>query len=126
MNESKTPRTDELLLEINEGRVYKTYGPVADLCRELELENAELKRQLEEQEQSTSTIIEAAKLNLRDCEKQLIETKAKLAEYDRLFREMALKPTEHKELYEKAPWWANTDLPKPVITCDTSSAGKPN
>lgn len=35
---SDTPRTDALLLEINEGRVYKDNGPRADLCRQLERE----------------------------------------------------------------------------------------
>lgn len=39
---SSTPRTDALLLQINEGRVYKDEGPLADLCRELESSAAEL------------------------------------------------------------------------------------
>ena len=33
---ANTPVTDALLLEINEGRVYKTVGPVTELCREFE------------------------------------------------------------------------------------------
>jgi hypothetical protein len=33
---SNTPRTDALLLNINEGAVYDYDGPVPDLCRELE------------------------------------------------------------------------------------------
>jgi hypothetical protein len=35
---SDTPRTDALLLEINEGRVYENDSPVADLARQLERE----------------------------------------------------------------------------------------
>ena len=38
MTDAKTPRTDELLLELNEGRVYATEGPVVNLCHQLETE----------------------------------------------------------------------------------------
>ena len=38
---SGTPRTDALLLEINEGRTYDNDGPIADLCRQLERELAD-------------------------------------------------------------------------------------
>lgn len=41
---SDTPRTDALLLEINEGRVYENDGPVANLARELEREIEKLTR----------------------------------------------------------------------------------
>lgn len=37
---SATPRTDALLLEINEGRVYTNDGPTAELCRAFEQELA--------------------------------------------------------------------------------------
>jgi len=36
MSESKTPRTDALLIEINEGRTYDTVGPLSDHARQLE------------------------------------------------------------------------------------------
>ncbi len=39
---SKTPRTNALLLEINEGRVYVHDGPIVDLCRQLETELSNL------------------------------------------------------------------------------------
>lgn len=35
---SETPRVDALLLQVNEGRVYDTNGPVAELARTLERE----------------------------------------------------------------------------------------
>lgn len=38
---SKTPRTDALLLAINEGRTYEDDGPQAGLCRQLEEQLAE-------------------------------------------------------------------------------------
>lgn len=41
MNEQQgapTPRVDALLLEVDEGRVYKDYGPTVDLARQLERE----------------------------------------------------------------------------------------
>ena len=38
---SETPRTDALLLEINEGRTYDNDGLIADLCRQLERELAD-------------------------------------------------------------------------------------
>ena len=41
---SDTPRTEKLLLEINEGRAYITVGPIAELCRELERELAAVKK----------------------------------------------------------------------------------
>lgn len=41
---SATPRTDALLLEINEGRVYETVGPVTELACTLERELAEAHR----------------------------------------------------------------------------------
>lgn len=40
---SDTPRTDALLLKINEGRVYKDHGPVTNLAFELEREVAALR-----------------------------------------------------------------------------------
>lgn len=42
-----TPRTDALLLEINEGRTFDHYGPTVNLARTLERELAEAKRDLE-------------------------------------------------------------------------------
>lgn len=41
-----TPRTDALLLEINEGRTYDQDGPIADLCREFEHDRYELAKSL--------------------------------------------------------------------------------
>jgi hypothetical protein len=38
MSESKTPRTDDLLIRINEGRTYETVGPLSDHARQLETE----------------------------------------------------------------------------------------
>lgn len=48
MEKSETPRTDALLLEINEGRTYENYGPKADLCRSLERETIALSAQVRE------------------------------------------------------------------------------
>ena len=46
---SDTPKTDALLRQINEGRVYETEGPEAELCRQLEraihANNAKVKAQ---------------------------------------------------------------------------------
>ena len=42
-----TPRTDELLLEINEGRTYVDVGPLTELARTLERENQELREALQ-------------------------------------------------------------------------------
>ena len=42
-----TPLTDALLLKINEGRRYINDGPVDDLARQLERQNAELRAILE-------------------------------------------------------------------------------
>ena len=47
-DKSDTPRTDALLLRINEGRVYKDDGPEADLTRQLERENTRLTAELAE------------------------------------------------------------------------------
>ena len=45
---SDTPRTDELLIEINEGRVYETVGPITELSRTLERELAAVQKEIEE------------------------------------------------------------------------------
>lgn len=54
---SDTPRTDALLLEINEGRVYETDGPTADLCRQLERDMAGLREK----------VIEYHEVNAKRC-----------------------------------------------------------
>lgn len=41
-NEGETPRTDALLLDINEGRTYGSEGPLCELARQLERELAEM------------------------------------------------------------------------------------
>lgn len=49
MNEQQgapTPRVDALLLEVDEGRVYKDYGPTVDLARQLERELAAIREAL--------------------------------------------------------------------------------
>jgi len=46
MSETKTPMTDALLLEINEGRTYEAAGPMADFSRRLEIMCAELATRL--------------------------------------------------------------------------------
>ena len=47
MSETKTPMTDALLLEINEGRTYEAAGPMADFSRRLEIMCAELAEALD-------------------------------------------------------------------------------
>lgn len=48
MMTTPTPRTDALLLEVNEGRVYETNGPIADFARTLEREIERLTSELKE------------------------------------------------------------------------------
>lgn len=43
-----TPRTDSILREINEGRVYKNDGPLADFARTLEREADSLRAERDE------------------------------------------------------------------------------
>jgi len=49
MNEQQgapTPRVDALLLVVDEGRVYKDYGPTVDLARQLERELSAAQQQI--------------------------------------------------------------------------------
>ena len=69
----ETPRTDALLLEINEGRVHKENGPVADLAKELERELSKslaekLRRQLRKFDDIEYITCPRCQEELGDCE----------------------------------------------------------
>jgi hypothetical protein len=89
---SPTPRTDELLRVINEGRRYDYEGPEADLCRQLERElatfkelyarEAHAKMVLQEQQSATTPILRIqGQTILQWAERcEITERRAELAE----------------------------------------------
>jgi hypothetical protein len=63
-----TPRTDAFLLEINEGRVYITEGPIPTFCRQLEIEltasadeNKRLREEVADWEKTTQVLYKELK-----------------------------------------------------------------
>lgn len=67
-DEAPTPRTDALLLEINEGRVYEENGPLANHARQLERELAEERSYRQTSEHTYNLVLqraEAAEAKLR-------------------------------------------------------------
>ena len=94
MSETKTPMTDALLLEINEGRTYEAAGPMADFSRRLEIMCAELEEALELSERwnrtkgDTPRKLDAA-LSWREND-ILVEDKAKqaMANYAKMKEEL--------------------------------------
>lgn len=57
---SDTPKTDALMLEVNEGRVYDTYGPIAELARTLESDLAAMTAQRDEAANALGKLADAA------------------------------------------------------------------
>ena len=71
---SATPRVDALMLEINEGRTYETVGPLTDLARQLEAENAALSDALREMISHLEFLQAAEKSNYSTSARSWIET----------------------------------------------------
>jgi len=61
------------------------------------------------------------KLRIGELESRVERLNLRIAELES--RVERLKASEG--VYEKAPYWANPDLPQPRITCETGTAGKP-